>query len=284
MKRLIAEPLLHFVLLGALVFVAYPRLAPDAVGERQIRITAGQQEHLVTAFTRTWQRPPTQQEFERLVDDWIREEIAVRESRRMGLDDGDTIVRRRLRQKLELLAEDVVSLVEPSEEELQAYLDAHPEKYREEPRWTFEHIYFSADRRGDATRSDAQRALQRLRASDGVMDPGQVGDPLPLPRRYEQERASAVAAQFGQVFVEALGNLERNTWAGPVRSGYGLHLVRIDSHLQGRPLTLAETRNEVRRDWSNQRRIEAIDGYYQRLREMYEIVVEPAAMPRGAGG
>ncbi len=142
MKRWLSEPLIHFLLLGALIFVAYNALAPDEGRDDDTRIVVsqGQQEHLVTAFSRTWQRPPTQEEFNGLVDDWIREEIAYREGLAMGLDTGDLIIRRRLRQKLELLAEDVISLDEPTDEVLQAYLDENTDDYRLEPRYSLRQI------------------------------------------------------------------------------------------------------------------------------------------------
>ena len=162
MKKLLTEPLVHFVLLGALIFWVYAQVGPDGPDEGEILVTQGQQEHLVTAFSRTWQRRPTPEEFNHLVDDWIREEIAFREGMRMGLDSDDTIIRRRLRQKLELLAEDVVSLVQPSDEELQAWLDDNEGDYTHEPQWTLEQVYFSLDRRGDAAVTDAEEALAEV--------------------------------------------------------------------------------------------------------------------------
>ena len=132
----IKEPLLHFIVLGALVFALYGFIGPDKPADDEIIVTRGQQEHLVTAFTRTWQRPPTQAEFTGIVDDWIREEIAYREGLGMGLDTDDTIIRRRLRQKLEVLAEDIVSMAEPTEEILQQYLEENQTTYTREPVYT----------------------------------------------------------------------------------------------------------------------------------------------------
>ena len=115
MSNWLKEPLLHFLVLGALVFVLYTFIGPDAPSDDQIVVTRGQQEHLVMAFARSWQRPPSQTEFNGIVDDWIREEIAYREGLSMGLDTDDTIIRRRLRQKLEVIAEDIVSMAEPNQ-------------------------------------------------------------------------------------------------------------------------------------------------------------------------
>jgi hypothetical protein len=276
-SRWLKEPLLHFLLLGALIFAVYGWISPDGPGENEIRVTRGQQEHLITAFSRTWRRPPTQDEFNHLVDDWIREEIAYRQGQAMGLDTDDTIIRRRLRQKLEMLTEDVASLAEPTEAELQAYLQAHQGDYRREPLYTIRQVYFSRDRRGDEAWRDAEQALVLLNTDDPLLDPEQVGDSLPLPHRLVSVRQNALAAQFGTLFTDGLEGLEPGAWRGPVESGFGLHLVLIEELAPGRPLTLAEAEDEVRRDWANQRRIETIDALYERLREQYTVTVEPMA-------
>lgn len=283
MRKWLSEPLLHFVLLGALIFAWYAKLAPDRPDEDEIVVSAGQQRHLLTAFSNTWQRPPTQDEFQKLVDDWIREEIAYREGLRMGLDTDDIIIRRRLRQKLEMLTEDVVSMAQPVEADLQAFMEANQQDYRREARITVQQVYFSVDRRGEAARQDAEQALVLLAAGDAMVDPAQLGDPLPLPRRFVGEPRDALAALFGAVFVDDLQALQPGRWAGPVRSGFGLHLVLIEEWVPGRDLTLDEAREMVRRDWSNRRRIDTIDRLYERLREGYEIRVESLADSRSPG-
>jgi hypothetical protein len=277
-KRWLHEPLIHFLLLGALIFVAYKALAPEAGRDDNTRIVVsqGQQEHLVTAFSRTWQRPPTPEEFNGLVDDWIREEIAYREGLAMGLDSGDLIIRRRLRQKLELLAEDVIALDVPTDEALQAYLDENAGDYRLEPRYSLRQIYFSADYRGENTAADARKLLDQLRS--GNVDDGDwqaLGDRIALPAEARDARASALAARFGDSFAESLADLEPGEWQGPVQSGFGLHLVYLDAVDEGRAVTLDEARDDVLRDFEAQRLRESIDALYDRLRERYDIVVEP---------
>lgn len=275
MNRWLKEPLLHFMLLGALIFIAYQWAGDPLPGEDEIVVTRGQQEHLVRTFTKTWQRPPTGQEFQGLVQDWIRQEIAYREGSAMGLDTDDTVIRRRLRQKLELLAEDVVTLAEPSEAELQAFLEANQADYRREPRYTLQQVYFSPDRRGEEAARDAEQALVLLSSGDLSLDPAQLGDPLPLPHRLEGEREGAVARQFGGDFAQALATLEPGAWTGPVRSGYGLHLVRVEAVDPGRPLSLDEARAAVVRDLSHQRSQAAVDELYDRLAERYTITIQP---------
>jgi len=200
----------------------------------------------------------------------------------MGLEEGDTVIRRRLRQKLELLAEDVVGSVQPGEAELQDWLKAHPGDYTQEPRYTLRQVYFSRDRRGEDAELDAEQALVLLRSSDPALDPAQVGDPLPLPYRLQDERAASLAAQFGTAFAESLEGLEPGSWQGPVPSGFGLHLVYIEATSPGRPLTLEEARAEVLRDWQNQQRLDGLERLYRRLAQQYRVRVEPA--PGSASG
>jgi hypothetical protein len=269
------EPLLHFLLLGALIFGFYIKLNPAGPSENEIIVTRGQQEHLVTVFSRTWNRPPTPQEFQGLVNDWIREEIAYRQGLEMGLDTNDTIIRRRLRQKLELLAEDIISLAPPTQDELEAYRAAHEADYTLEPRYTLRQVYFSPDRRGpEAARDDADQALVMLETGGNLVDPDQMGDPISLPQRVVAERASELDATFGRVFTAALKNIRPGEWAGPIPSGYGIHLVYIEDMQPGRPLTLEEAERDVRRDWEKARQSESIDRLYDRLAEQYDITIE----------
>jgi hypothetical protein len=277
------EPLLHFLVLGGLVFAFYTAVSDDAPGDDQIIVTRGVQEHLIRGFSRAWQRPPTQSEFNGIVDDWIREEIAYREGIGMSLDTDDTVIRRRLRQKMEMLAEDIVSLAEPTTEDLQTYLSNNQDRYVAEPEYTLRQIYFSLDQRGDKAVQDAEQALLLLTTGPQVSNPASMGDPLSLPHRYVLETHRGLEAAFGRDFANALAELEPGTWQGPVRSGYGLHLVLIEDFVPGGPLTLDDAEREVRRDWENQRRIEAINTLYDRLSEQYTITVEPLSAEGATG-
>lgn len=275
MSKWLREPLIHFLLLGALVFVAYDRLAGQGSEPGEIFISRGQQENLMNTFSRTWQRPPTPQEYQGLLQDYVRQEIAFRESQAMGLDEGDIVIRRRLRQKLELLAEDVASLAAPTEQELQAYLDEHPADFAVEPRLTLRHVYFSRDRRGAAAEQDALQLLQRISTDGPEGDFEGFGDPLPLPSELRDVRESEVARLFGTMFTDGLHGLESGRWSGPVESGFGLHLVFIESREAGRVPELAEVRDAVQREWLSQRRQQAVDMLYERLAENYSVEIEP---------
>lgn len=273
-KNWLQEPLLHFLVLGAIIFGVYAKLNPPGPSDSEIVVSQGQQKHLVTAFSRTWSRPPTPQEFTGIVQDWIREEIAYREGLEMGLDGNDTIIRRRLRQKLELLAEDIVSFAPPTSEDLEAYRAANESDYTLEPTYTLRQVYFSTDRRGEESRRDAEQALVLLDTDAGMVDFSQLGDPISLPGRVVSERASAIDGLFGQSFTAALSDIAPGKWSGPVPSGFGIHLVFIEDFEPGRILTLEEAEQEIRRDWENTRRIETIDQLYDRLAEQYTITIE----------
>src|SRR6476659_3404233 len=162
--KALREPLLHFLLLGATIFGAY-RLLSDARATRpgSIVVTEGRIEALVAAFTRTWQRPPTASEREGLIREYIREEVYVREAITLGLDQDDVVIRRRLRQKLEFVSEDLSSQADPTDGQLRAYLNAHQDAFRVEPHFTFRQVFLDPQRRGDKLSRDAARLLTGLR-------------------------------------------------------------------------------------------------------------------------
>ena len=275
MSKWLKEPLIHFLLLGALIFIAYEQFAGQGREPGEIYISRGQQENLLNTFGRTWQRPPTPTEFQGLLQDYVRQEIAYRESQAMGLDQDDIVIRRRLRQKLELLAEDVAALAAPTDQDLQNYLDQHVTDFLVEPRLTLRQVYFSRDRRGAAAEQDALELLQRISTDGPAGSFESFGDPLPLPAELRDLRESEIARLFGSVFTDGLQGLETGHWAGPVESGFGLHLVFIEERQAGRAPGLAEVREAVQREWLSQRRREAVDGLYQRLAENYTIEIEP---------
>jgi hypothetical protein len=241
-------------------FFAYGLVAEKGNAENEIFISRGQQENLVNTFSRTWQRLPTAVEYQGLLKDYIRQEIAYRQSREMGLDQDDIVIRRRLRQIMEMLAEDVAGLVPPNEEELQAYLDTNTESFMIEPRMTLRQVYFSTDRRGDLAAADALEVLQGIAGQGEAADTATLGDPLPLPAALDNAGESEIARLFGTVFVDQLRGVETGSWDGPVASGFGLHLALVTYRVEGRAPTLDEVRPEVQRKLMSQRRQDSVDG------------------------
>lgn len=274
-KRLLREPLLHFLVLGAALFLIASMMRDPAEGrDDQIVVTPGKVEQLLEGWSRTWQRPPTQAELEGLIRDYIREEVYYREALAMGLDRDDIVIRRRLRQKLEFVSEDVTAQAEPSEDELRAYLQAHPEAFRIGRRLTFSQIYFNPERHGEALTSDVAKLLAGLNRAGAKTDVTALGDVSLLERHFVDVPIDEVTKLFGEMFARRLDELPAGQWQGPVESGYGLHLVLISERIEGRLPGLEEVREAVHREWANARRLEANEKFYQSLLKRYTVTIE----------
>jgi hypothetical protein len=275
MKKLLHEPLVHFLLLGAAIFAASQWAAGSATTRPgQIVVTQGRIESLATGFARTWQRPPTTGELEGLVRDYIREEIYAREAIALGLDKDDTIIRRRLRQKLEFVSEDVAAQAEPTDEQLRGYLKEHPDAFRTERRFTFSQVYLNPRRRGENLAGDAAQMLAQLRQAGSKADVSALGDSLLLDYQFDALPATEVAKQFGEKFAAKLGELPAGQWQGPIESGYGVHLVWVSERTEGRMPVLEQVHDAVRREWANARRREANEKFYQALLTRYTVTIE----------
>ena len=277
MKRILKEPLLHFLLLGVAIFVAYGFVSNSTGGRSEpgkIVITQGQIEHLATAFARTWQRSPSAEELEGLVRDRVREEIYCREAMALGLDKDDTIIRRRLRQKMEFVYDDIATQVEPTEAELNAYLQAHRGAFRLEPRFTFRQVYLNPEKHGENVSRDAAQLLAQLKPAGEESDASALGDSFLLERTFAAVPGSEVAKQFGEKFAAELAKLPPGQWQGPIESGYGVHLVLVSERTEGRLPMLAEVRGAVRREWDKSRRLEMNEKFYQELLKRYTVTIE----------
>ena len=275
MRRLLREPLLHFLLLGAALFAAFSWGSGHfETGSKSIVVTQGRIDHLVNTFARTWQRPPTQQEMDGLIQDHVREEVYVREAVALGLDREDHIIRRRLRQKFEFVSEDLAAPAEPSNEELQDYLKAHAATFATERRFSFRQVYLNPKRHGVNLARDADRLLAGLNRAGAKANLAPLGDPFLLEHEFANASAREVANLFGETFAAALGNLSPGQWQGPVESGYGVHVVFLAERTEGRLPPLEDVREAVRREWANAQRLEAAGRYYQTLLRKYAVTIE----------
>jgi len=283
LRKLIREPLFHFLLLGAMIFLLAGRVRSGSVGSGdKIVVTQSQIESMVVGFSRTWMRPPSQEELQGLVDDFVREEVLYREAKAMGLDQDDIIVRRRMRQKFEFLAEDQAARTgPPTDQELESYLRQHADKYSEEPNFSFDHIFFSREMRGASADAEANAMLARL-SGKGTIDIAKLGDAFLLPSRFEKTSAGETARLFGEKFAEDLTKAPLGTWAGPIESSYGIHLVRVNARIPEGAPPMAKVREAVLRDLLSDRRKQELDTQYEKLRARYMVVVEPPEAPRVA--
>jgi peptidyl-prolyl cis-trans isomerase C len=283
---LLREPLVHFLALGAAVYALYwltPGAGEEASANR-IVISAGEIEWLETAWHKRWNRRPTLEERAGLIREHVRETVLYREALAMGLDRNDTIIRRRLAQKLEFLAQDLVAVSPPTEEQLQAYLQSHERRYEQQALVSFDHVFVDPDRRGADTSAHAEALLGQLRAAaaematagprSGTEGSEARGDPFLLQRYYPERDEAELSKLFGRSFAAEVLSLEPGAWQGPVRSGYGLHLVYVHQREDAVALPFETVRERVRADWSDEQRKKLDEEYYARLAERYEIIVE----------
>ena len=286
MRRWLREPLLHFVLLGIILFAvdAFLRERTVEAGGGEIFLSPGRIENLAALFAKTWQRPPTAEELRGLVDDYVLEEALYREGMALGIDRDDTIIRRRVRQKMEFVVDDVVELAEPTEAELETWMAERAESYAQPGRFTFRQVYLNADRRADALQADAERLLAELRSTTGAPDARELGDASLLAHAFEDTGADIVARNFGQAFADRLSKLPIGEWSGPIESPFGLHLALVDARTEGNHSTLAEVRDAVERDWSYAQREEASKRFYEDVLARYSVSIEwPQDDPAGEG-
>lgn len=276
-RTLLREPLVHFLVFGALLFALYGWTGSDSEVSRagnRIELTAADIQALRDQWARQWQRAPTPQELERLVADRIREEVLYREALAMGLDRDDTIVRRRMVQKMEFLVTDIAVPADPPEEALREYFATHRDRYQQAARVSFSHIYFSTDRRGERAYADAQQALEQLRANGAAADGGgKLGDRFMLYGDYASQSQAQISRTFGSRFAGEVMELAPAAWQGPILSGYGVHLVYVTQSQPAAPLALDAVRRQVEADYLGEQRKLANRRAYERLRERYEIVV-----------
>ena len=266
------EPFLHFVLLGLLIFAFNAwRGGVGDPADRRIVVSQAEVQRLIGQWMQTWRRPPTPGEVDALIRDHVKEEVYYREALHLGLDRNDEVVRRRMRAKMEFLAVSQLEQQTPTDATLQAWLDSHPAQYAQGARYSLDQVYVTA-RQGDAA-ADARAAaiLRRLR---GGTDWHRAGDPLDAPGHVEAADSATLTATFGSDFATAVAGLPTGRWAGPVRSGLGLHLVRLRQVMPGHPPKLAEVRQTVENDWraATLARREA-DGY-QALLDAYDVRIE----------
>lgn len=286
-KAWLREPLFHFLLIGAGLFLLYNLLnRGESDAPRDIVVTEARVEALAENFARTWMRPPTAQEIKGLVDDYVAEEVYYREAVAMGLDRDDIVIRRRLRQKMEFISADVATATPPTDAQLQAYLEQHAEKFLMPPRLTFQQVYFSTDRRGEGAARDAEKLLAELNAGRGPANPLEAGDPTLLPRSMESAAPQDISNSFGSEFAAAVEDAPVGQWSGPFPSGFGVHLVKVDEREAGTAPTLAEIRPLVQREWEAEQRKTVEKALLDKLRARYDVRVEgpAAALFAGASG
>lgn len=271
-KSVAREPLVHFLLIGLALFVLYGRVASEGADSRTIEVNAARADEMARQFQAVWHRPPTATELQGLVDSYVHDEVMYREGLAMGLDADDPVIKRRVRQKLDVISEEIGNQQAPTDAELSAYLAKNADAFRQPPILSFEQVFFS----GDAPAAEVERmSADALLALNKGAPLASVGQATMLPATVTRMPADLVAREFGEEFAKRLESLPLNVWHGPIASGMGAHLVRITGRQPAVLPPLADIRPKVLREWENDRRERNRAQAYRSMLENYTVVIDP---------
>jgi peptidyl-prolyl cis-trans isomerase C len=277
LKRCLREPLVHFVLIGATLFAVYSALHSKETAStdpKKIVLTANDLVQISLMWQAQGRPAPTADQIQSLLDNKIREEVLYREALGLSLDKEDTIVKRRMAQKMDFLAEDLSDLREPTREELTTWFAANSERFKVPGRASFRHLYFSFDKHGGETSSVARQALNKISGKPSDSPEGAaLADPFMFQDYYGDRSFDELAKTFGPVFARSLFVQPTGSWRGPIESGYGWHLIFIDSLTQARVPELEEVETDVRTQWVSARRDETKKRMYEQMKSHYEIML-----------
>lgn len=277
MKKFLNEPLVHFLLIGLGIFFVYSFIASDEGARDEIIITDSDVSHMIEIWKLTWQREPTEEELAGLVSGAIRQEILYREALKMNLDHDDEVVKRRLAQKMDFLSNDISAIVNPpSDEVLKKYFEKHADKYKLPARYTLQQVVFTSDHY-DNPEEEAKKALKNIR--EGRVNPTQLGKTLSLPARYTGISANRLNTELGGNFADGLRDLPGQQWAGPVESGFGWHLVKIEEFQEPALPAFKQIRGALERDYAYEKEQESQERIYQQLRLGYDIELQAELSP-----
>ena len=288
--RFAREPLLHFLLVGAALFGGHRWLGPAPGGgdaERRIVVTEDDLRQMSLTWLAQGRPPPSPEQMRHLIERWIHDEVLYREALALGLDRGDTIVKRRLVQKMAFLSDDLADLRVPTRTELEAWFAERAERFARPPRESFRQLYVSPDRRGEAARAGAEAALEQL--ENGAVEPedaASLADPFVLQPYYPDRTPEQIARDFGPGFADALLELEPGAWRGPIESGFGWHLVFVESLTPARVPDFAEVEEAVEAAWVAEQRDTFARQAYEAMRARYQVVLpaDPTPAPLVAVG
>jgi peptidyl-prolyl cis-trans isomerase C len=280
LRRWLCEPLLHFLIAGALIFAVYDLLQPPAdqrAQANQIVVTNDDLRQIAVAWLAQRGTVPTVGEMHALVDQKVREEMLSREAIALGLDKDDEMIRRRLAQKMDFLAADIAAVQNPSEAELRAWFRQNTAQFALPPRASFRHLYFSFDR-GLSARDAAVAALAQL---DAGADPasGVAADPFMFRDYYGERTPEQIAKEFGPDFAKAVFQVDPGGWQGPIRSGYGWHLVFVSGSDPGRIPAFEEVEPDVKSAWLDQKQAEIKRIAFEAMRARYAVIVPSIQVP-----
>jgi len=270
MNKIFKEPLLHFLLLGMLLYMASVVFSNDNQ-QGEITVSEGKIKQLTTLYKKTWQRSPTQQELDEIVQEYILEQAAYIEGVNLGLDKNDIVITRRVRQKLDFIAEESQVRAKATDEVLTAYLNENEDKFKLESSLSFKQVYLATKDHDDVTLA-ANSVLKSLQHSPS-QDITQLGERYIFKAKYNQQNLTKLRSTFGAEFSQNLDSAELRTWFGPVKSSYGLHLVYIEEKTAGKLPVLSQIRSSVVREWEHDIRKESKEQYYHALLKRFDVTI-----------
>ena len=284
--HVISEPLFHFLVMGVGVYCLYAVVnkQTEIDSKDTITVTAAETSWLEDTWEKRWNRPPTPTERQGMIDAYVKETVLYRQALAMGLDRDDSIVRRRLAQKLEFLTRDLTEIASPSKEEIRTYFETNLQRYQTPVYLSFTHVYFSPDKRGAQAVQDVQGALADLQGKDVSAETiKEIGDPFMLQQYYPKKTEQEISRLFGSEFSTETFGLPVGQWTGPVRSGYGLHLVYVHDRIESTMPKLADIQETVLEDWAGDKRREVDEKFYASLLSGYKVVIEEKEAQDNAG-
>jgi len=270
-RKLLAEPMLHFLVIGIALFTAYRWMAPGPSGGRRIVITQGVVDDLATQHVAARGREPSTTELNHLIESYVHDEILYREGLKLGLERDDIVVKRRVRQKIEMIAEEDASTRAPTDADLSAYLTANQARFVQPAILTFDQVFIGESRSGPGVVHVVTVTGEALRKG---ADPEQLGKPTLLPHRMTRTPADLVARDFGASFAAALEKVPVGEWVGPIDSSFGAHYVRVSDRTPAAAPQLVAVRDHVVREWENERRQRARNDAYTKMRGEYQVSIE----------
>ena len=274
LQTLLREPLMHFLLIGAALFLVFDQVGDPVEVDNRIVISQADLDILASDWLRRTGRPPAPQQVEQQLRQYIREQVLSREAVNLGLDRDDVIIRRRLAQKMQFLFDDLGQAPDPTDPELNVFMSKHIERFTLPVTLSFRHVFLDPDSRGEAMQDQAQQLLIRLQESSAAVDSSELGDQTLLPLQLDNQTKKQIGNLLGDEFAEQVYTMPVKQWGGPVASGYGLHLVYVHSRTEERILPLAQVRESVTSQWRTAKQKELNDLFYQGIQHRYEIILD----------
>ncbi|MFC3879574.1 peptidyl-prolyl cis-trans isomerase [Algoriphagus namhaensis] len=277
MKKFFKEPLVHFMLLGALIFGYYYLTNDTEDPEAAIVIDDAEYDYLLSLWKNQWQREPNEDEIKAFLDHYLRQEVYYKEALALNLDHNDVIVKRRLAQKMEAVSNDLNFMINPpTDEELKSFFASNPDLFQLPPSFTFQQVLFLSSEPNLSEQLESSK--KALNAGDEIPDSRKLK--LSLPNQWNNNTLGEISKAFGDDFALALDGLPTNQWAGPVTSGFGQHLVFISRKDSGEMADFEEIKPYVLNEFEYQSELETQEQIYRELLEKYGVKITSEKVPQ----